>query len=64
MKYNNITVQLSDQDGNAFFILGRCSTAMRRVGCSKEEINQFTKEATQGSYENLLKTCHKYFNCE
>lgn len=33
-KYPNIEVQLTGQDGNAFYIIGTCLQAMRRAGVS------------------------------
>lgn len=53
-KYPRITVQLSGKDGNAFVILGKISRELRRNGISKEEIDSFYKEATEGNYDHLL----------
>ncbi len=64
VKHPEITVELIGYDGNAFLILGRCSQAMRRAGLSQEERDEFQKEATSGSYDDLLATCMKWFNVE
>lgn len=64
IKYPEIHVQLVGQDGNAFFILGRCLQAMRRAGLSKEEQDEFQNEATSGSYDDLLATCMKWFDVD
>lgn len=53
-------VKLVGEDGNAFFILGRVSREMRRVGWKKDEIDQFMNEATSGDYDHLLRTVIKY----
>ena len=63
-KYPDITVQLVGKDGNAFSILGRCRRAMKQAGLSETEINEFTKETTNGDYNHLLATCTEYFNVE
>ncbi|MGN0919741.1 MAG: hypothetical protein ACI4OR_03175 [Alphaproteobacteria bacterium] len=63
-KYPDITVQFVGLDGNAFSILGRCRTAMKRAHLSEVEINEFTKEATSSDYNHLLATCMEYFNVE
>lgn len=56
----NVKVQLSGQDGNAFFIIGRVTRAMRRAKVEKETIDAFTEEAMSGDYDNVLRTCMKY----
>lgn len=63
-KYPNIKVKLLGEDGNAFFILGRCLQAMRRAGISEKERDEFRKEATSGNYDYLLATCFKWFDVE
>lgn len=55
-KYPQVKVQLVGEDGNAFAILGRVTGAMRRAGITETERNEFTKEATSGDYDNLLRT--------
>ena len=60
VKYPKIKVQLSGEDGNAFFILARVRGAMRKAQVPKEEIDQFTQEAKSGDYDHLLQTCMKW----
>jgi hypothetical protein len=55
-------VQLVGQDGNAFSILGRCQKAARRAGWSKEQIEEFRKEAMSDDYDHLLQTVMRYFD--
>jgi hypothetical protein len=61
-KYPEVTVQLSDQNGNAFYILGACRKAARKAKVPDEEIKAFTNEAEEGDYNHLLQTCLKWFN--
>ena len=63
-KYPNVHVKLVGEDGNAFAILGRYSTAARRAGVSKDERDAFTAEATSGDYNHLLLTCMEWFACD
>jgi len=63
-KYPDIMIQLIGLDGNAFSILGRCRSAMKRARLPEFEINEFTKEATSGDYNHLLATCVEWFNVE
>lgn len=60
VKYPNIRVKLSGEDGNAFAVMGRISSAMRRASIPKEEIDAFLKEATADDYNHLLQTCAKW----
>ena len=56
IKYPHVKVNLSDGDGNAFFIIGRVRKALRRAGVSNEEIELFTEEVKSGDYDHLLQT--------
>jgi hypothetical protein len=61
-KYPNVKVELVGEDGNAFAILGACSLAARKAGVPLEERELFMKEAKSGDYDNLLRTCMKWFD--
>ena len=63
-KYPNITVQLSDADGNPFAIIGKVRQALRRAGLSAEEIRKFSDEATAGDYDNVLATAMRWAEVE
>ena len=54
VKYPEIEVELSGQDGNAFFIIGRVSKAMRRAGIDSGEIDAYRAAAMSGDYDNVL----------
>lgn len=60
IRYPQVQVQLSGQDGNAFSVLNLVSKALRQKGVSKLEIETFYKEATSGDYDHLLQTCMKW----
>jgi hypothetical protein len=62
MKYPDITVELTGNDGNAFAVLGNVSRVLRKNEVSKQEIDDFMTEATSGDYDNLLQTCMKWVN--
>lgn len=62
MKYPEIEVQLTGEDGNAFAVLGKVRKALRRADVPQEEIEQFTKEATSGDYDHLLGVCIEWVN--
>ena len=63
-KYPEIIVQLSNEDGNAFYIIGRVRKAMRRGHIADKEIEQFTQECKASDYDHLLRTCMKWVTCE
>lgn len=60
VKYPEIEVQLSGEDGNAFAIRGRVSEALRREGVSDAEVEAFRAEAMSGDYDALLRTCARW----
>lgn len=64
IKYPEITVNILGVNGNAFNILGICTAVMRKHRLPKSEIDSFFKEATSGSYDDLLCTVVKWFNVE
>lgn len=64
VKYPQVSVKLIGEDGNSFSILGRVTTAMRREGISKEEIDAFRAEATNGDYNHLLCTVMDWVNTD
>ena len=63
-KYPEITVQLTDEDGNAFHILGKTKKAMRRAGLPEEECNRYVAEAMNGDYGELLQTTMRWVTVE
>jgi hypothetical protein len=56
-KYPHVVVRLLGTDGNAFNLLGRVQRAMADAGVTADEIRAFTREATAGDYDHLLRTC-------
>ncbi len=59
-KYPDVYVQLSGEDGNAFFIIGRVRKALRQAGVSNAEIDAFGDEAMSGDYDNVLRTVMRW----
>jgi hypothetical protein len=53
-KFPHVVVNLTENDGNAFFIMGRVTQALRRAGVPKEDIDSYTDQATSGDYDHLL----------
>jgi hypothetical protein len=64
MKYPEVKVKLTGEDGNAFSIIGRCIQAAKRAKVPQEEINKFKEEAMSSNYDNLLCTVMDWFNCD
>jgi len=60
----DVKVKLIGQDGNAFYILGAVTKALRKAGYDKEFIQQFQDEATAGDYDHLLQTVMEYVEIE
>jgi len=59
-----LKLQLIGEDGNAFFILGKASKAMKRARFPQEEIDQYMSEARSGDYNNLLAVTTEWFDVE
>ena len=59
-KYPSVKVKLVGNDGNAFSIISRVSTAMKRAGISADHVDEYMKEAMIGDYDNVLCTTMKY----
>lgn len=53
-------VQLSGEDGNVFFIMGRCRKALKRAGYTEEELARFVEEMTSGDYDHALQVAMKW----
>lgn len=60
IKYPDVVVQLTGQDGNAFLILGLVRRALSKAEVPQSEIDAFMAEATAGDYNNLLSTCMRW----
>ncbi|WP_393918846.1 hypothetical protein [Campylobacter lari] len=54
MKYPNIKVKLVGEDGNAFSILARVDSALKKAKIDKNIRDEFFKEVTSKDYNHLL----------
>jgi hypothetical protein len=59
-RFPHVHVQLSGEDGNAFFIIGRVGRALREAGVSNEDRDAFANEAMSGNYDNVLQTVMRW----
>ncbi len=59
-KYGNVKVQLSGQDGNAFAIMARVSSALRKEGVPECEVEDYLAESMEGDYDALLRTAMRW----
>ncbi len=55
-------LRLSDEDGNAFFIIGRAHRAAKKAGWSDAQVEAFCSIAMGSDYDRLLQTCMRYFD--
>lgn len=60
VKFPNATIDLARIDGNAFAILGAVHRALLKAGATKEQQDEFMREATSGDYNNLLQTVMRW----
>ena len=58
-KFPEVVVQLTDQDGNAFAVIGAVAKALKRAG-KPDAAKEFTDAAFKcGSYDEVLQLCMK-----
>lgn len=55
VKYPEIEVQLTGNDGNAYAIMGSVRRALKRAKISADEIDEYMKQSMSGDYDNLLR---------
>lgn len=60
MLKKKVRLTLVGLDGNAFSVIAAVRKAMRSQGFSAEEVTEFTRKATSGDYDNLLRVCMEY----
>lgn len=60
VRYPDIEVQLSGEDGNAYGVLGHMQRALRAAGLDPDTIGEFRTEAMSGDYDHLLQTCMRW----
>jgi hypothetical protein len=58
----DVDVQLVGEDGNAFAIMARVSSAIKKAGATEEQVSAYFAESTSGDYDHLLRTAMKYVN--
>jgi hypothetical protein len=63
VKFPHITVKLAGEDGNAFAIIGRVTVAMRRGGCTIDDIRAYREAATSSDYDHLLQVTMETVTC-
>jgi hypothetical protein len=56
----DVKVKLIGEDGNAFYILGKVSKALRQAGYNEEFIKKYQEDAMSGDYDTLLQTTMTY----
>ena len=55
VKYPEIEVQITGNDGNAYAIMSSIQKAMRRAEIPQHEIEQYLNQSMSGGYDNLLR---------
>lgn len=58
--FPHVVVELLGDDGNAFAILGKVSSALETGGATRAERDEYMKLAMGGDYDNLLRVTMGY----
>lgn len=64
VKFPEIEVQLTGQNGNAFNLIGIVKRELRRNGVSEQLQKAFVADATSGDYDHVLQTCMQWVTVE
>lgn len=59
MPKTDVKVKLVGTNGNAFALMGKVTTALRKNGHG-DLVKEFQEKAMSGDYDNLLATCCEY----
>jgi hypothetical protein len=59
-KYPDISVQLSESDGNAFSVMAKVGGALQRNNVPQEEVEMYYAESMSGDYDHLLRTAMRW----
>ena len=60
----DVDVDLINEDGNAFAIIGRVTKALKAAGIEREHIDTYTSDAMSGDYDHLLRVTMETVNVE
>lgn len=63
-KYPEITVQLTDRDGNSFVLIRHVRYALKKAGLPPKVQSRFFEEAVSGNYDHTLRTCKNWVTIE
>ncbi len=47
-------LELMENDGNAFAVMGAVTSALRKAGRTNEEVHEYQSQAMSGDYNHLL----------
>lgn len=51
----SVFCRLTNEDGNAFAVLGRVARALKQAGVADEEIEKYRADAKCGDFDHLLR---------
>jgi hypothetical protein len=60
IKYPEVEVQLTGNDGNAYAVMGAVQKALRRAEVPQHEIEQYLNQSMSGDYDNLLRVAMRW----
>jgi len=63
VRFPDVTVRLVGESGNAFVIMGKVISALKRAGHA-DAVDEYTAEAESGDYDNLLTVTMRWVNVE
>lgn len=62
VRFPEVSVRLVGTDGNAFAVLGKVRSALKKGGATADDLTAFMADATSGDYGHLLAVCMRWVN--
>lgn len=62
--FKHIRIAMVGENGNAFSIMGRVQKAMKKEGCTPEEVTEVLDVMKEGDYNHLLNAVMDIFSID
>lgn len=56
----SVSIELSSEEGNVFFIMSKVSIALKNAGATEAECKEFRALCRRGTYEDALSVCREW----
>lgn len=60
VKFPDVHVKLTGADGNAFSVIAKVCSALKRGGATDNQLDKYTTESMEGDYNHLLRVAMRW----